>query len=160
MKRILGLMTALLIVLMPLLLTSAEMFDGRKTITVNNNKEFAKLLSKNWKMDEAKEFFEKYGNELIEFDGNIAYLDYHENYKTRYDWLIYVGDYDPAGKNPGPLFQFRDKNINNLNLIGSNIPDSLGVGLNLHIVAAFDYYGYNEDTGMFYLNPIQVTIRD
>jgi predicted small lipoprotein YifL len=126
-------------------------------ITIDNNKEFAALLKiTDTGHKTIKEFASKYAGRTIEFDGNIAYMNKHENYKTRYDFLVNSGDYSETSTF-GPNFQFKDCNYYDLNLTGDNIPDSIRMGDNLHFVAKIE--GYNEVQELFFLNPISTKVR-
>ncbi|MCC5804112.1 DUF4839 domain-containing protein [Rossellomorea vietnamensis] len=129
-----------------------------KIVTVENNKEFAAVLAVK---DEADpiigEFAKKNEGRTVEFDGYIANMMLHENYKTRYNILILAGDYGQTTNN-GPSFQFKDVNIvSDLKLTGSNIPDTIGTGQNLHITARVEEY--DEKSGLFRLDPISTEIR-
>jgi hypothetical protein len=71
--------------------------------------------------------------------------------------LILAGDYSEDSAS-GPYFQFVDVNIVwDLNLTGDNIPDSIGAGDNLHILAAVE--DFNESNGLFHLKPIETVFR-
>ncbi|MGG3916019.1 DUF4839 domain-containing protein [Rossellomorea vietnamensis] len=129
-----------------------------KIVTVENNEDFAAVLAVK---DEADpiigEFAKKNEGRTVEFDGYIANMMLHGNYKTRYNILILAGDYGQTINN-GPSFQFKDVNIvSDLKLTGSNIPDTIGTGQNLHITAAIE--GYDENSGLFRLDPISTEIR-
>ena len=80
----------------------------------------------------------------------------HEGYRTRFDYLIYAGDYSESIVS-GPSFQFEDVNYYDLHLEGDNIPDSFEVGLNIHVVAIIEEY--DSGTGLFKLDPVKITIR-
>lgn len=126
-------------------------------ITVDNNKEFAAVLKAKDPGDQIiKEFAGKYAGRTIEFDGNIAYMSQHGDLKTRYDFLIYPGDYSETSQ-IGPNFQFEDCNVFDLHLIGDNIPDAIGKGDNLHFVAKI--IDYNETSQLFHLDPISTKVR-
>ncbi len=104
-----------------------------------------------------QEFADKYEGRTIEFDGYIAAMNLHGDYKTRYDILILAGDYSETTA-VGPNFQFRDVSvILDLNLTGSNIPDTIGVGDNLHITAKIGEY--EDSSGLFLLEPVSVEFR-
>ena len=98
----------------------------------------------------------KYAGRIIEFDGNIAFMSYHGDYTTRYDFLISPWDYSEISVT-GPNFKFEDCNILDLNLIGDNVPDVLGAGDNLRFVARIK--NYDETSQLFYLDPISSEIR-
>jgi predicted small lipoprotein YifL len=126
-------------------------------ITVDNNDEFAAVLNAKDPGDQIiKEFAVKYAGRIIKFDGNIAYMGKHGNYTTRYDFLILPWDYSETFA-IGPYFKFEDCNIFDLNLIGDNIPDFIGIGDNLHFVARIK--SYDENLRMFYLEPISSEVR-
>ena len=104
-------------------------------LTIKNNEDLARLFTKGGDEDLCKEFVAKYKGRTIEFDGNIALVSPLGNYKTRYDFLIYAGDYSEVTSNGSPAMQFRDKNYYDLNLTGDNIPDTIRAGDNFHIIA-------------------------
>lgn len=127
----------------------------KESLTVANNRDLAALLSTGDPFDLGKEFVEKYEGRTIEFDGNIAKMGNHGTYNTRYDILIYAGDFNDSR---GPSFQFNDVNIvSDLNLTGSNIPDTIREGDNLHIIAKVA--GYNTGGDLLLLDPISTEIR-
>lgn len=126
-------------------------------ITVDNNAEFAAVLNTKDPSDQIiKDFALKYAGQVIEFDGNIAYMSYHGDYTTRYDFLISPWDYNEISVT-GPNFKFEDCNIFDLNLIGDNVPDALEMGDNLRFVARIK--SYDETSQLFYLDPISSEIR-
>lgn len=136
--------------------SSAEKSE-EETLTVDNNKEFAEILSiKDESSPLFKEFAQKYAGRTIEFDGNTAYVNNHGNYKTRFDYLIFAGDYSETTFS-GPNFQFRDVNYTDLHLTGDNVPNTLGVGLNIRIIAKIEEY--NENSGLFQLKPVSIQLR-
>ena len=135
--------------------TSEE--NNEEVLTVNNNEELAAVLAVKDEFDPIiGDFAKKYTGRTIEFDGNIAYMVKHENYKTRYNFLIYAGDYSETTFS-GPNFKFEDVSVFDLNLIGSDIPETIGVGQNLHITAVVEEY--NETSGLFFLDPVSTEIR-
>jgi hypothetical protein len=126
-------------------------------LTVDNCKELAEILSTKDESDPLiKEFAQKYAGRTIEFDGNTAYVSNHGNYKTRFDYLIYAGDYSETTFF-GPNFQFRDVNYTDLHLTGEDVPDTFGVGLNIHIIAIVQEY--SESSGLFQLKPVSIKMR-
>ncbi len=127
-------------------------------ITVDNNEEFAAILMAKEPGDQIiHDFAEKYAGRIIAFDGNIAYMVQNGDYSTRYDFLILPWDYSETSFS-GPNFKFEDVNVvYDLNLIGDNIPDTIGIGDNLHFVAKI--IEYNEIQELFYLDPISTTVR-
>jgi FtsZ-interacting cell division protein YlmF len=126
-------------------------------ITVDNNEEFAAILNAKDPGDQIiKEFAKKYAGQTIEFDGNIANMSNHENYNTRYDFLISPWDYSETTVS-GPNFKFEDCSVSDLHLIGDNIPDAIGKGDNLHFVAKI--INYDDNSQLFYLDPITTQVR-
>lgn len=127
-------------------------------ITVDNNEEFAAVLYAKEPGDQIIEDFAlKYAGRIIEFDGNIAYMTYHGDYTTRYDFLIFPWDYSETSIS-GPAFKFEDCNTTyDLHWTGDNIPDTVGIGDNLHFVARILYY--NDTQELFFLEPISTEGR-
>lgn len=125
-------------------------------LTVENNKDLAILFANGEDVDLCKKFVDKYMGRTIEFDGNIAYMTPHENFKTRYDLLIYAGDYSEDSSNGSPAMQFKDVSIFDLHLTGDKIPETIGMGDNLHIIAIVDYIINNY---LIILKPIATEIR-
>lgn len=131
--------------------------SNQDMLTVQNNEDLAAVLAVKDSNDPlVAEFAKKYAGKTIVFDGNISSMAQHESYKTRYGILINVGDYSKTTA-VGPSFKFEDVSILDLNLTGSDIPDSIGMGQNLRITAVVEEY--NEDSGLFFLDPISTEIR-
>lgn len=131
---------------------------NEESLTVDNNAELAEVLSVKDNLDPVlKSFAEKYDEQIIEFDGNIADISKHKDYKTRYDILIYAGDYNEI-ECVGPSFKFEDVSIvTDLNLTGSNIPDNLVVGQHIRITVQIKEY--REDSGLLIVKPVITKIR-
>ena len=123
-------------------------------ITVDNNPEFAAVLSNRTDDDSSYIVFaEKYNNQIIEFDGHVEYLDLAENYKTRWEALIVSGDW--AGWESvytGPVFKTRDFNMQEVKFEGL-----METGMNVHAVARIEKY--DEQAQLFFLDPITITQR-
>lgn len=131
--------------------------DGPQVFTVENCEELAEILTLKDPMDSKIESFaRRYKGEIIEFDGNTAYVSHHGSYNTRFDFLIYAGDYSETSVS-GPSFQFSDVSYHDLHLTGSNVPDAFGIGLNIHVIARVE--DYNSFNGLFQLTPISITMR-
>jgi hypothetical protein len=135
--------------------TSAE--SNQEILTVKNNEDLAAVLAVKDPSDPiVGEFTKKYAGRTIEFDGNIAHMMQYEDYTTRYDILIYAGDYSETTA-IGPNFKFEDVNVSDLKLTGSEIPENIGMGQNIHIIAKV--VEYNEKQELFFLKPISTEIR-
>ena len=135
--------------------TSGE--NNQEILTVKNNEDLAAVLAvKDEFHPIVGEFAKKYAGRTIEFDGNIAHMMQHGDYTTRFDILIYVGDYSETTFS-GPSFKFEDVSVLDLNLTGSEIPENIGMGQNLHITAVVEEY--NETQGLFFLKPISTEVR-
>lgn len=134
-----------------------QLESNQEILTVESNEELAAVLTE---PDPASpiisEFAKKYAGKIIEFDGNIANMMNNSKYKTRYDILIYAGDYSEMTA-IGTNFKFENVNISDLKLTGSEIPDSIGTGQNLRITA--EVKEYKDNTQLFMLKPISTKIR-
>ena len=131
---------------------------NQEILTVENNKDLASILAVKGNNDLIiSEFAKKYAGKTIEFNGNIAHVMPHENYKTRYDFLIYAGDYSETSGSGGPSFKFKDVNVSDLHLTGSKIPENIVAGQNIRIIAKV--VEYNEKQALFFLTPISTEIR-
>ena len=130
---------------------------SNENITVENNEEFRALLE-NPQPDAAtvEQFVAKHKGRTIEFDGNVANVASHNGYKTRFDFLIYAGDYS-ADSAHGPNFQFANCAYYNLHLTGDNIPNSISAGQNLHIIAKI--IDFNSTQELLHLEPIATSAR-
>jgi len=125
-------------------------------ITSQNNDDFAKLL-KTHDYGEMSMFASTYKGRTIQFDGNIAHMMYHEDFRTRYDILIYGGDFSTTSAE-GPSFKFEDVNIvSDLKLSGDNIPDYIEAGQNFKFTAEVLYFDKN--SGLFFLKPVKTEVR-
>ncbi|MCW3038298.1 MAG: hypothetical protein JWM31_203 [Solirubrobacterales bacterium] len=127
-------------------------------LTVQNNEDFAALLGiTDPSVAAVGEFAAEYQGRTIAFDGNVAYMNHHGDYTTRYDILINAGNYSESSS-AGPNFQFRDVNTtSDLRLTGSNVPDTIGTGDNLRIVARV--VDYNSTQQLLFLEPISTEVR-
>ncbi|WP_346845820.1 DUF4839 domain-containing protein [uncultured Rothia sp.] len=130
-------------------------------ITVENNANFAKIMSTPEDCSEVyAEFTEKYAGQTIEFDGSIAYLAPHGDYKTRDDILIMAGDYRETNLT-GPQFKYEDVNVaTQLHFPVNDSGKSIGKGDSLHFVAKVERYETDPNKScIFYLEPVSTTRR-
>ncbi|MGC3862301.1 DUF4839 domain-containing protein [Micromonospora chersina] len=131
--------------------------EADQVLTVENSKDLAALLAVRDYCDETiGTFAAKHEDRTIEFDGSIASMSNHGDYKTRYDILVHPGDKGPKSV-VGPAFKFEDVNVSDLHLTGANLPESVGTGDLLHVVARVGKY--NPDQCLFFLEPVSTRIR-
>lgn len=127
------------------------------TLTVENSPALASLLAGS---DSDWDAFARFASEnrgaTLSFDAHIVAIAPYEGYETRFNILILNGDF-AGGAASGPPFQFRDVGIVDLGLSGSNVPDSLTVGLPLRVTAKLQ--SYNSDQGIILLDPVTTTVR-
>lgn len=127
--------------------------EPEPNLTVDNCPELAEMLSNKAEIDNSySTFATKYKGKIIEFDGRIDYCTKHENYNTRFDYLVSAGDYD-SDHQIGPSFKFDDVSYYDLN----TDLDTVSVGLNVRIVA--EVVSFDSNSGLFYLDPVSVTSR-
>jgi hypothetical protein len=131
--------------------------EAEKALTAATSEDLAALLAvTDYCSETAKSFASKYQGREIEFDGSIGAMNKHGDRDTRYDILVSAGDFSETSA-PGPAFQFRDVGIADLNLTGPNIPDSVGVRDNLHVVAQVE--AYEESSCLLLLDPVSTEVR-
>ena len=134
-----------------------ESDNSDEVYTIDNCIELADILQLNDPNDTSiKTFADNYNGKVIEFDGNISSINNHGDYDTRYDILMYAGDYN-SKKAIGPNFQFVDVGVNDLGISDLSLPSFVGAGNNIHIKAKI--IEYNENSGLFVLDPILITSR-
>jgi hypothetical protein len=131
-----------------------------ENITVENNAEFAALLAGDLGScgDAIDAFAATYRGRNIDFDGNIADWGPHGDYDTRFDFLIYGGDYSMESPvYAGPPMKFEDVNRFDLNLTGDNVPDGVSTGDNFHIVA--EIVEFRSIQCLLILDPVSMELR-
>ena len=138
--------------------TTQATTDYKNTVlTIQNNKDLAQILTTNCDPSLYRAFADKYYGCIIEFDGNIAYMDHYSDskrtYKTRYNFLIYAGNYNADVGNPGVHMQIRNENFNGLHMKGA---DEARMGMNIHIKAKIGEFSKGE---LLYIDPIETTVR-
>nr|WP_244960577.1 DUF4839 domain-containing protein [Pseudoclavibacter chungangensis] len=128
-----------------------------EVVTVENNAEFAALLDVADTCDSSVAVFaEKYRGRSVEFDGHIGALAPHGSATTRYDILVGPGDFDENSVR-GPTFQLRDVNTTSDLHVTGDVPDSIGPGSNVHLVAQVDRY--EAGSCLLLLEPVQMSFR-
>jgi len=132
---------------------------GDQPLTVETNADFAAIMNlTDYCSPDIASFGAKYAGATISFDGAIVAMNPHDGAATRYDILVNQGDFSETVAAPGPEFLFRDVNTSfDLHFSGSNVPDSIGVGTNLHVVASVDEFV--ADQCLFLLEPVETTVR-
>ena len=89
--------------------------------------------------------------------GKVVVWNHHGDYKTRYDILVAAGDFSETTWS-GPNFQFNDVNATwDLHLTGANVPDTIGVRDNLHVVAQIRDYHLTQE--LLHLDPVSTQVR-
>lgn len=127
------------------------------TITTENNVEFASILAlTDYCSADIAAFAADHAGEQIEFDGNVGTLNNQDGATTRYDILLGAGDYSETAQ-PGPAFQFRDVNLTTDLHYTAKVPDTIGVGDELHIIATVDQY--EESSCLFLIEPVETSFR-
>jgi hypothetical protein len=130
-------------------------------LTVDNSNELAALLEGPSCGDDAiGAFASQNSDRTIQFDGHISNFANHDNFDTRFDILLNTGDFSEttlAGIQNGPSFKFEDVNIRELNLIGPDVPDVIGMGDNVTVMASIT--GWNPDICLFFLDPVSTSVR-
>lgn len=125
-----------------------------EVLTVDNCSELASILSNSSEMDPSYESFsQKYRGSIIKFNGRIDYISNHDNYDTRYDFLVSAGDYDPDHQ-IGPTFKLENISSSNFSSVKSN---SLVIGDNVVISATVGTY--DAEHGIFYLEYPEISDR-
>ncbi len=133
--------------------------EGYAVLTVANSEDLAALLAAVEDYSLFKDFAAKYRGRTIQFDGIIAAMGPHGDYKTRYDILVFAGN-STGSEVTGPNFRFSDVNIvSDLHLTGSAVPDNIAVGQKLRITAEVDRYTGHEYSDLFLLRPVSTQVR-
>lgn len=131
--------------------------DRSAVITTENNEEFKALLQTD-NSSTITNFIQKYKGQIIEFDGHIADIAHYKNYKTKFDMLIYGGNYLGAEQAPsGPNFKFVNITTVSNAAFNSFNGENISKGQNVHIKAQIGNYNSTQD--LVYLSPIEVSPR-
>lgn len=122
-----------------------------EVITVDNP-DFAYILN-NFDEVKTQEFVEKYKGQIVEFDGHVAYMHSHENYKTRFDFLLNVGDWEEG--NYVGMMAFENLAFHELKFVDET--DTVSTGTNLHIKARI--INAEKKGQLIYLEPVELRSR-
>lgn len=126
-------------------------------ITTENNEEFKALLQTE-DSNTITDFVQKHKGQIIEFDGHIADIAHYKSYKTKFDMLIYGGNYLGAEQAPsGPNFKFVNITTVSNAAFNSFNGENISKGQNVHIKAQIGNYNSTQD--LVYLSPIEVSPR-
>lgn len=141
--------------------TQEKTTDGQSSQTAEstvlnaqNSPDLAALLSGPDSGDSVAAFAGKYAGKEIEYDGYVANVQHHGDYKTRFDYLILAGDDDASAH--GPNFRFSDVTYADLHL-SDDAPDSFGTGTKVHVKATVK--SYDAATGLFELESTGISMR-
>ena len=138
-------------------LSAPEATSMPGNLTVENNSDLAALLSLKDPADPSvAAFASKYQGRIIEFDGCVVAVSQHGSTKTRFDYLLSAGNFDPDSA-VGPNFQFFDINYYDFHFPADKSPDSVPVGTNLRIIA--EVGKYDSKTNLFQLRPVKTSMR-
>ena len=96
------------------------------------------------------------GGRVRGFDASIGAMGPHDGASTRYDVLISAGDFSET-EAPGPAFQFRDVNLTSDLHYAGEVPETIGVGTNLHVTAKV--VEFEKSSCLFLLEPVETTFR-
>lgn len=129
--------------------------DTNCILTIENDAEFASLMRITDQTDSStiKKFVNTHKGATIEFDGCIALVMGHENYKTRFDVCLAGGNYD-ADRVYGPSFAFENVSYYDMKVSGS---DKVEKGMNFRITAKI--LGFNDEGNYISLKPISLIAR-
>ena len=126
-------------------------------ITAENDEQFAAILALKDPGDPSVEqFVQEHLGGTISFCGNIAFASKSKDDNTRFDYLIYSGDYNENSV-LGPNFQIRDAACEELHIAEDNKQKHLAAGTNIQITAELE--GYDSPSQTIRIHPLSITIR-
>lgn len=130
--------------------------EPEQNLTPATNTDLAELLAGNHVCDDTVErFASTYRGKTLEFDGNIVYMELYGDKKTRYDILLNGGNF--GDRYNGPNFKFEDVGILDLGITGTNAPETIGKGDNVHVAAKVQ--AFNRTQCLFFLDPVSTVVR-
>lgn len=137
--------------------TEATVVSNSDALTEDNSEELRELLELTDYCDSAvPEFATEFEDRVISFDASITAMNPHGDATTRYDILINAGDYSET-ESRGPMFQFRDVNITSDLHFTGEVPDSVGIGTELHVEA--QVREYESSSCLLLLDPVETSFR-
>ena len=126
--------------------------EANKVLTVANCKPLKRALTSN-NEDLWWSFADDYEGRKIKFKGNVAALDHHGSYKTRWDVLFYSGNYSDTSAR-GAIFRATDKNAYDM---GIEDGYSMRAGDNVTVYAVVA--GYDDIHGWIEIEPYKIAER-
>ncbi|HEM5029132.1 TPA: DUF4839 domain-containing protein [Streptococcus suis] len=132
--------------------TSSSQTEQQTQVITPDNPDFAYILN-NFDESKTQEFVEKYKGQIVEFDGHVAYMHSHENYKTRFDFLLNVGDWEEG--NYVGMMAFENLAFHELKFVDET--DTVSTGTNLHIKARI--INAEKKGQLIYLEPVELRSR-
>lgn len=135
---------------------AAEAGAADQVLTKANSEDLAALLGVSDYCDPSvKRFAAEHGGSTIKFDGSIADIANHGEYRTRYDILVAPGAKGPQST-AGPAFKFEDVNVLDLNLTGANVPESIDEGDRFRFAA--EVIEYDPSSCLLFLAPVSTRV--
>ena len=124
-------------------------------LTVDNCAPLSNLIHLDWKknLSTIKNFATSHYGDIIQLEMLTSYVEPNKNYKTRFNYTLYAVDGDNVMMS-GPVFMFKDVNYSDLKLVGSNKPETFGVGIHCRVKAKV--VGFEND--MILLDPEAISV--
>lgn len=131
--------------------TKQPVNNSEEVLTSENNEDFASVLSTKNEVDPiCKDFAEKYRGKTIEFDGHISDVAPYKDYDTRFNVLIYVGDYR-TDNFYGPRIKMENVGVTHYPEIERRV--------NQNVRVTGKVIEYDEDTGLLWLSVVSIEER-
>ena len=120
-------------------------------ITADNNEEFAAVLSTKDEVSSVyKDFVEKYRGQIVEFDGHVSDVAPYKDYDTRFNVIVYIGDYR-TDNFYGPRIKMEN--------VGVTHDPEIENRINQNVRIAGKIIKYDEDTGLLWLSVVSIKER-
>lgn len=134
---------------------TSESTNVTNPLTVNNSEDLRDLVNYDMQTDEIN--IRTYANinkgSVIEIELITAFVEKYQNYTTRFNYLLFAVNGEHVMME-GPAFMFENVAYYDLKLIGSNIPDTFGLGIHCRVLAEIEGY----ENGMILLNPVSIEV--